>query len=122
STMPMPQMSGRAPMASQAPTMLAADPVSAPMQAMQPLSQPYLVPQQRVLFADYPQYSDMPPGQNLGPLVVSPNGQRPDMSTAHVSLTPYAMGGMMGPVSAARPVPTGTLSKRTKMILGGAGL
>lgn len=122
STMPMPQMSGRAPMASQSPTLLAADPVSAPMQAMQPLSQPYPVPQQRAVFADYPQYSDMPPGQGLGPLVVSPNGQRPDMSTQHVSPTPYAMGGMMGPASAARPVPQVTLSKRTKMILGGAGL
>ena len=122
STLPLPQMSGRAPMASQAPTMLASDPVSAPMQAMQPLSQPYPVPQQRAVFADYPQYSDMPPGQNLGPLVVSPNGQRGDMSTAHVSPTPYAMGGMMSPVSAARPVPSVTLSKRTKIILGGAGL
>ncbi|HSN27071.1 MAG TPA: FHA domain-containing protein [Kofleriaceae bacterium] len=117
----LPQMAGRAPIAS-APTMLAAEP-SAPMPAMQPLSQPYPAAQPRALFNDYPQYADMPPGQGLGPLVVSPNGQRGDMSTAHVAPTPYAMGGMLsGPMPAARPVPGVTLSKRTKMILGGAGL
>ncbi len=120
-SMPLPQMSGRAPIAS-APQMLAAEP-SAPMPAMQPLSQPYAVAQPRALFNDYPQYADMPPGQGLGPLVVLPNGHRGDMSTAHVAPTPYAMGGMLSsPMAAARPVPGVTLSKRTKMILGGAGL
>ena len=41
------------------------------------------------LMANYPQYSELPPGRNLGPLMISPNGQRHDASTAHVSPTPY---------------------------------
>ncbi|MBV8757110.1 MAG: FHA domain-containing protein [Deltaproteobacteria bacterium] len=133
STLPLPQMAGRAPMAQpQSPTLLAAEPLvtSQPMQAMmQQPSQPYSIPQQRgQMFNDYPQYSEMPPGQGLGPLVVPQNGQRLDPSTAHVAPTPYAMNSMngmlSGPLSAARPsaMPGAQLSKRTKMILGGVGL
>jgi len=122
STMPLPQMSGRAPLASQpqVPTLLASEPHSAPMGI--PSTFPGQAPPQRPLMAGYPQYSELPPGGNLGPLMISPNGQRNDASTAHVSPTPYPMGGMMAPPAAARAMPSGQLSSRTKMILGAVGL
>lgn len=127
STMPLPQMAGRAPLATQpqpqSPTLLAGEPHSAPIGSPIATTFPGHPLPQRPLMANYPQYSELPPGQSLGPLMISPNGQRQDASTAHVSPTPYSMGAMMAqPAPARAMMPSGQLSKRTKMILGGVGL
>jgi pSer/pThr/pTyr-binding forkhead associated (FHA) protein len=120
STLPLPQMANRAPMIAQpqAPTLLASEPVSAPMPAMMPPQYQHGIPP-RPLMAGYPQYADLPQQNVYGNgVLVSPNGHRGDASTAHVPPMSFQMG-----AAVAQPrAPGGQLSRRAKLILGAAGL
>jgi pSer/pThr/pTyr-binding forkhead associated (FHA) protein len=114
STMPLPQMANRAPMApaAQAPTLLAAEPVPSLMPPG------YQHSAQRPLMADYPQYANLPQQNVYGNgLLISPNGHRGDASTAHVSPTPYG-----SPVAQSQRGPVVPLSRRAMLILGAGAL
>jgi outer membrane biosynthesis protein TonB len=120
STLPLPQMANRAPMIAQpqSPTLLASEPVSAPMPAMMPPQYQHGVPP-RPLMAGYPQYADLPQQNVYGNgLLISPNGHRGDASTAHVPPMSFQMGAAVAQPRAAG----GQLSRRAKLILGAAGL
>jgi outer membrane biosynthesis protein TonB len=100
--------------------MLASEPVSAPMPVMAaPQSYQHAIPP-RPLMAGYPQYNDLPQQNVYGNgLLIAPNGQRGDMSTAHVPPMAY---GMAPPVATPARASGGQLSRRAKLILGAAGL
>jgi pSer/pThr/pTyr-binding forkhead associated (FHA) protein len=119
STMPLPQMAARAPMPGVAPTMLGADPMPQAMGMPQPFAAPPAATRPPMPVG-YPQFADMAPHNGM-PIMISPNGQRGDASTAHVAPTPYSMPVSMPPHAMPR-FATVPFSKRTKMILGGVGL
>ncbi|NVB77541.1 MAG: FHA domain-containing protein [Kofleriaceae bacterium] len=131
-TMPLAPMANRPPTAPAAPAMLG-DPVLAngmtnplangssgmvPMSGMNPLAQGSLSGQPaRPMFGQYPQATEIPPHSvHAQMLLIQTQNRRGDGSTAHVPPTPFD-GVQMQP-RYSQP----QLSKRTKLILGGAGL
>lgn len=120
-TLPMPQQMNQRPMGAQAPTMLGDSmgiAMPMPIPGMLPSTIPGQGPQQQQMYNPYPN-NGHPNGQQQM-LVVNgmPNG-RDATSTSVVPPTPY--GGV--PVMAAPPSYVApTIPRRTKLILGGAGL
>jgi hypothetical protein len=138
----MAQHPARAPLAGpQAPTMLGAQPLNlanmmpttipgqgSPMPPMASPMAPTMMPMPAMqpqnlhpMYAGYPQATEIPPHSvHAQMLVVQSQNRRGDLSTAHVPPTPYA-NGLAAPMAARFAAPS-QMSKRTKYLLGGAGL